>query len=165
MMRRGRSASRLFAGGLIALALLAGAAPLAQARAAPSQTARNRAIIADFAHRFYDLRDVRGAFERYVAKDYVQHNPDIADGRDAAIAALEPLFSQPGSRFVVKRILVDGDQAVIHLHGRTGASGDVASGNGGAVADFYRLKNGRIVEHWDVLQPIASKTANPHPYF
>jgi len=144
-------------------ALLAVALALAPAAAQArplSTTERNRAIIADFAHKFYDLRDVRGAFMDHVAPDYIQHNPGIADGRDAAIAALEPMFTKPDSRFVIKRILVDGEQAVIHLHGRTGGQGE-----GGAVADFYRLKHGRIVEHWDVLQPIAAKTVNPHPYF
>ena len=70
------------------------------------------------------------------------------------------MFARPGSRFEVQRIIVDGDLAVIHLRGRSGAAG-----NGGAVADIYRLSHGRIVEHWDVLQPIQSVTTNPHPYF
>lgn len=145
------------------LALLGGAAIVcapAMARPAKDETERNRAAITAFAHRFYDLRDVRGAFEQWVAPDYIQHNPGIPDGREAAVAALEPMFRAEGSRFEVKRIIVDGDMAVIHLHGRTGTQG-----NGGAVADIYRMKDGRIVEHWDVLQPIADRTINPHPYF
>ena len=87
----------------------------------------------------------------------------VVAGRDApsrVVAALVPIFSAPGSRFAVKRIVVDGNLAVIHLHGRSGAEGA-----GGAVADIYRLAGGRIVEHWDVLQPIEPSTANPHPYF
>ncbi|BEV01800.1 nuclear transport factor 2 family protein [Novosphingobium olei] len=142
------------------LALLALASAPAVARSGRGETERNRAIVTSFAHRFYDLRDVRGAFERYVAPDYIQHNPGILDGRSAAIDALAPMFGAEGSRFEIKRIIVDGDMAVIHLHGRTGAQG-----NGGSVADIYRLKDGKIVEHWDVLQPIADHTVNPHPYF
>ena len=141
-----------------AMLLLVGAP--ACARPPLGKTERNRAIVTAFAHRFYDQRDVRGAFERWVSPHYVQHNPGIADGRDSAIAALEPLFSRPGSAFEVKRIIVDGDLAVIHLRGRTGPDG-----LGGAVADIFRLKDGKIVEHWDVLQPIAADTINPHPYF
>ena len=80
------------AAALIAVASLL-AAPLA-AKPGPSQTARNRAIITDFARLFYEKRDVRGAFERYVAPDYIQHNANILDGREAAIAALEPMFRQ-----------------------------------------------------------------------
>lgn len=136
------------------------AAPFAAARSAHTLTERNRAVITAFAKMFYGQRDVRGAFERYVAPDYIQHNANILDGREAAIAALEPMFRQEGSRFEIKRIIVDGDMAVIHLHGRAGAQG-----NGGTVADIYRLKHGRIVEHWDILQPIADKPINPHAYF
>jgi predicted SnoaL-like aldol condensation-catalyzing enzyme len=123
-------------------------------------TERNRALMTVFAQKFYGERDVRGAFEAYVAADYIQHNPGIADGRDAAIKALEPLFSRPGAQFDVKRIIVDGDMAVIHLRGRSSPSE-----RGGAVADIYRLKDGKIVEHWDVIQPIAETTISPHPYF
>lgn len=143
----------------IAIVLALFLAPAAIARA-PSETARNRQVVTAFAHVFYDQRDVRAAFERYVAADYTQHNPDIPDGREAAIKALTPIFSQPGSRFEIKQILVDGDLAVIHLWGRTGSEGQ-----GGDVADFFRLRHGKIVEHWDVLQPMRTGTINPHPYF
>lgn len=121
---------------------------------------KTRQLVTDFARIFYEQRDVRGAFAKHVAPDYIQHNPGIADGRDAAIAALEPMFSRPDARFEVKRILVDGDFAAIHLFGR----GDPAT-RGAAVVDLYRLKNGKIVEHWDVLQPMPERSANPHPMF
>jgi predicted SnoaL-like aldol condensation-catalyzing enzyme len=123
-------------------------------------TARNRALITDFARLFYTEKDVRAAFEKYVAPDYIQHNPNIVDGRDAAVEALTPLFSRPDARFDIKRILVDGDYAVIHLHGRGNATD-----RGGAVADLYRLQDGKIVEHWDVIQPIPEKPVNPHAMF
>ncbi len=155
-MRRALLALGLAAG--LALGSAAAARPASQSRAA--LTERNRAIVTAFAHRFYDQRDVRGAFEAFVAPEYIQHNPSIPDGRDAAIAALEPKFSAPTASFSVKRIIVDGDMAVIHLHGRPSPDNP-----GGAVADIYRLKDGRIVEHWDVLQPIQTQTVNPHPYF
>jgi len=136
------------------LLLLASAAP------PPSETERNRAVVAAFARIFYSEKDVRKAFETFVAPDYIQHNPGIADGREAAIAALGPIFSPPGARFEVKLILVDGDLAMIHLLGRS----DPAK-PGGAVADIYRLRGGRIVEHWDMLQPMPATSKNPHPMF
>jgi predicted SnoaL-like aldol condensation-catalyzing enzyme len=125
-----------------------------------SETERNRRIVTDFARTFYEKRDVDAAFKAHVAVDYIQHNPGIADGRQAAIDALKPMFSKPGARFEVKRIIVDGDMAVIHLFGR----GDPAT-RGAAVADIYRLSKGKIVEHWDILQPMPETSANPHPMF
>ena len=123
-------------------------------------TERNRAIVTDFARTFYTERNPRGAMMKYVAPDYIQHNPRAADGRDAAIALLVPLFGAPGATFEIKRNLVDGDLATIHVHGKPDpkAAGVVA-------IDIYRLKDGKIVEHWDAVQPITPSEINPHPFF
>lgn len=123
-------------------------------------TEKNRKIIEAFADVFYRQKDVEKAFNEYVAENYIQHNPNILDGREAAITALKPKFSNPDAIFDIKRIIVDGNMAVIHLHGRMNKTHA-----GGAVADIYRLDNGKIVEHWDVLQPIPNKAVNPHPMF
>jgi predicted SnoaL-like aldol condensation-catalyzing enzyme len=124
------------------------------------RTERNRAVVEDFVELFYRRREVRQAFERHVVPDYIQHNPGIPDGRDAAVSMLEPKFAAAGFHADVKLVLVDGDYAAIHLHARS-APGE----RGGAVADLYRLADGRIVEHWDVLQPVPERAANPHPMF
>jgi predicted SnoaL-like aldol condensation-catalyzing enzyme len=123
-------------------------------------TERNRAVVEDFVDLFYRQRAVRLAFERHVVADYAQHNPNIADGREAAVVALEPKFSAPGFNADVKLVLVDGDYAAIHIHARS-----APDERGGAVADLYRLADGRIVEHWDVLQPVPERGANDHPMF
>ena len=123
-------------------------------------TNQNRAIVTAFADLFYRERRVREAFEGFVADDYVQHNPGIADGREAAIVALTPLFSRTDMQFKVKLILVDGDHAAIHLHA---IAPDTPRGT--AVVDLFRLQGGKIVEHWDVLQPIPPESKNPHPMF
>lgn len=119
----------------------------------------NRAIVTEFARLFYTERDVRAAFERFVAEDYIQHNPTIADGRQPAVDALTPKFSTPGAQFEVQRILVDGDHALIHIKA-TFPGNPVA-----AVADIYRLDGGLVVEHWDVLQRMPDEVANAHPMF
>lgn len=54
-----------------------------------------------FAYLFYSKKDVEAAFNQYVASNYVQHNPDILDGRDSAIKALTPLFSSENNTFEV----------------------------------------------------------------
>ena len=123
-------------------------------------TAATRERITAFAAVFYGQKDVRTAFETYVAPAYVQHNPGIPDGRDAAIAALTPMFARPETRFEVKRILVDGDFAVIHLHARPHPDD-----RGGAVCDLYRFEGGLIAEHWDVMQPVPEHAANANTMF
>ncbi len=122
-----------------------------------ARTAATRAVITDFARLFYLERDVRRAFETFVAPGYIQHNPGISDGRDAAIAALTPMFSDPGFHADLKRVLADGDYGVIHLHGYR------SDQRGGAVMDLYRVDGGKIVEHWDLIQPIPETARNDHP--
>ncbi|MDH2444865.1 nuclear transport factor 2 family protein [Amnibacterium sp. CER49] len=119
----------------------------------------NRELVADFARIFYAERDPRTAFARYVASAYVQHNPGLPDGPEAAVEALEPTFQAVGARFEVQRLLVDGDLAVVHVRASRPGAPDTA------VADFYRIAEGRIVEHWDVLQPVPATSANAHPMF
>ena len=145
---------------LITVAVLGAVGLVAAAPAPMSETERNRVIVTDVARMFYTDRTVRKAFETYVVPDYIQHNLGIGNGREAAIVLLEPKFSNPTASFEIKRILVDGDMAMIHLHARP----DPQS-RGGAVADIYRLQDGKIVEHWDVLQPVPEHSANPHPMF
>ncbi|RST30656.1 polyketide cyclase [Sphingomonas ginkgonis] len=140
---------------LLAAAALASASPLPG-----TGTRGNRTIVTEFARLFYHDKNPKLAFERFVAPDYIQHNPGIADGRDAAIAALAPMFASPGRRFTVERILVDGDLAAIYIRVR---SPDAP--RGAAVADFYRLAHGRFVEHRDVLQSVPARAANSHPMF
>jgi predicted SnoaL-like aldol condensation-catalyzing enzyme len=123
-------------------------------------TETNREIVLKFVDLFYGQKQVREAFKTYVTEDYIQHNPGIADGREAAILALEPMFSKPTFVADVKRVIVDGDIAVVHLYARS-----TPEERGGSVIDMFRLKNGKIVEHWDVLQAVPEKSANPHPMF
>ena len=123
-------------------------------------TEKNRQIVEAFADVFYRQKNVQKAFMDYVSDNYIQHNPTILDGREAAIEMLEPKFSNPEASFDIKRIIVDGDLAVIHLHGKMNKTT-----LGGAVADIFRLENGKIVEHWDVLQPVPENAVNPHPMF
>jgi predicted SnoaL-like aldol condensation-catalyzing enzyme len=119
------------------------------------RTARNRAAFLDFVRLYYDEMKVREAFERYVHPDYMQHNPAVVDGREAAIAHLERLLALPTVSMDVRRVLVDGDYAVAHLIGRQGPEDP-----GHALMNIFRMEDGVIVEHWDVAQPIPAQTAS-----
>ncbi|HEY2557721.1 MAG TPA: nuclear transport factor 2 family protein, partial [Diaminobutyricibacter sp.] len=103
---------------------------------------------------------VADAFAYLVADDYRQHNPTIADGPAAAVEALTPKFDgSPDARFEIQRILVDGDLAMVHVKASRPDRPDAA------VADIYRFGDGKLVEHWDVLQVVPEKPVHDHPMF
>lgn len=147
-----------FAALLAAASLLAGAAQAANP-ADPTET--NRATMRAFIDTAYGQKQVRKAYETWVAADLVQHNPNIADGREAAIAEVEGLLKNPAAHFDVKHVVVDGDMAAVHFRGSLGGE------TGAAVVEWFRLKDGKIVEHWDAFQIMDPKVKarNPHPYF
>ena len=129
------------------------ATPAYQAR-----TARNRAAFLDFVRLYYGERKVREAFDRYVAVDYQQHNPNIADGREAAVAWLLKMTTGSTVRMDIRRITVDGDYAVVHLHASQGPSDP-----GHVIMNLFRLRDGIIQEHWDVTQAVPATTASGRP--
>ena len=131
---------------------------MAQPAPAVDSEAR-RHFFEGFVDLMYRRLDVRTAFDTYVAPGYVQHNPGLPDGRDAARDALAEKFADPSFSIEVVRLLVDGNVCALHLR---------ASRNGrpvAAVVDLYRAEADRIVEHWDVLQAWPAASANDHPMF
>lgn len=118
-----------------------------------------RAFFAEFVELMYRQRDVRKAFDTFVAVDYIQHNPGLPDGRDAARDALAVKFSDPEFSITVERMLVDEDLCALHLRARR------TDGTNAAVVDIYRADGDRLVEHWDVIQPVPAVSANDHPMF
>jgi predicted SnoaL-like aldol condensation-catalyzing enzyme len=94
--------------------------------------------------------------ERYISPTYRQHSALAPDGRQALKDFLvQARREYPHSKTEIKRELVDGDMVVFHVHVvlEPGTPGF-------AVADFFRLEDGLIAEHWDVIQPAATTT--PH---
>ncbi|HST84282.1 MAG TPA: nuclear transport factor 2 family protein [Kineosporiaceae bacterium] len=101
------------------------------------------------------------AADRYLGSTYIQHNPQIGNGKAALVAwATGFQASFPSLKIEVKRVLADGDLVMVHSH-LTLFPGD----RGTAVADIVRLKNGKIVEHWDVLQAVPETSANDNTMF
>jgi predicted SnoaL-like aldol condensation-catalyzing enzyme len=120
-----------------------------------SLAAANKALVCDFYHMVFNAREPRRAFERYVAADYIQHNPSAAQGREAAIGFIEHILRQAPERKVrIVRAIAEDDLVVLHIHiqNRADEPGD-------AHADFFRVTNGVIVEHWDVAQPVPRSAA------
>lgn len=119
-----------------------------------------RADFERFCDLFYTQKRVRAAFEFLVSQNYIQHNPNIPDGPEPAIEMLTPKFDgSPDASFEIQRMLVDGDLAMVHVKASRPGKPDAA------VADIYRFAGGRIVEHWDVLQPVPEDPVSSHPMF
>ncbi|MFF2486674.1 nuclear transport factor 2 family protein [Microbacterium sp. NPDC058062] len=122
--------------------------------------ADNRAAFETFVDLFYTQKRVADAFAFLVSDDYIQHNPTIGDGPAPAIEMLTPKFDgSPDATFDIQRILVDGDLAMVHVKASRPGAADAA------VADIYRFEDGRIVEHWDVLQQVPVHAVHDHPMF
>lgn len=122
-------------------------------------TAANKKLVVDFYRTVFIEKRVVEGFERYVAPEYVQHNPLLATGREPAVKFLSSRMTRE-SISDIKRVVAEGDLVVLHVHSRTSISD-----RGRAVVDIFRVTNGKIVEHWDVIQPVPDKAANPNTMF
>ncbi|GAA2545609.1 nuclear transport factor 2 family protein [Winogradskya consettensis] len=120
----------------------------------------NKEIVLAFYEAGLNNKDFTAASE-LLGTTYTQHNPRIADGVDGFrdfVAGLAEDF--PDLRADVKHLFADGDYVVAHVHGIR-----VPGQRGTAIVEFFRLDNGKIVEHWDVMQPVPETSLNPHGMF
>jgi len=117
----------------------------------------NKRTVVEFYELTFNGKQPEQAVEKYVGSEYLQHNPQAPDGPEAFIGFVKTFHE--GS-VDIRRVLADGDIVVTHslLKFAPDDRGTVA-------ADFFRLEDGKVVEHWDVLQPFPEESANPHPMF
>lgn len=107
------------------------------------------------------LGDPAKAVQQYVGDDYIQHNPDVANGTQGFIDYFERMQKEyPDKSIEFVRCIAEGDLVSLHTH-------QTWPGNDQYVTmDFFRFDhNGKIVEHWDAIQQIPEKSANPNTMY
>ena len=120
----------------------------------------NKQTVLEFYEVGLNQRDFAAA-RNLIGPRYVQHNPQIADGIEGFEAFLGYLAKEfPHLRAEVRNVFADGDFVIGHVHGIR-----VPGQRGTAIVDIFRLEDGKIVEHWDVMQPIPEDAANLNGMF
>ena len=110
---------------------------------------KNKALVLDAFDKLFNKRDYAAA-EKYWSPNYIQHSAHIEPGRDGLFNLIR---NTPDTlRYEHQLIVAEGDYVIVH--GRfTGYGRPVAW----IAADIVRIENGRLAEHWDVLQDEATK--------
>jgi predicted SnoaL-like aldol condensation-catalyzing enzyme len=124
-----------------------------------SDVEANKRAVVGYYELAFNEHQPREAVEQYLGSEYVQHNPQAPDGPEAFIGFVEAF---PEASVDIRRVIGEDDIVVTHSLLRFSADDE----RGTVAADMFRLDDGgKIVEHWDVLQPFPETSANDHPMF
>jgi predicted SnoaL-like aldol condensation-catalyzing enzyme len=149
------------------LVVVSGGVPaLAQVSVAPAarrdiaDEERNRAFVINLYDLVFNKHDLKAA-EDMISEGYIQHNPHFPTSRAALLEILAKRFKQnPESHARIVRSVADGDLVWLHVHSVAGPQD-----RGRAIVNIFRVAGGKIVEHWDVVQPVPATSENDNTMF
>lgn len=154
-MRSTLAATRLIFGVIFALAALKTGSV-----AGPLEDANKAIVRAFYEMSFRDHQPTRAA-QTFIGDKYIQHNPRVPNGAAAFYSFFEKYFKEnPFASSTIKRMVAEGDLVVLHAHAKSNPED-----RGRAIIDIFRVENGKIVEHWDVIQEVPERSANGNTMF
>ena len=121
---------------------------------------QNKKVVVDYYQTAFNGNPEKAVADHFGDR-YIQHNPQAEDGPEAFIGFVKWLRGEyPELNLHIKRVIAEGDMVATHSHLVL-----VPGEPGRALADFFRVENGKVVEHWDVIQDVPKSSTNSNGMF
>lgn len=123
------------------------------------QETNNAKVVANFFQHLMNEHDFEYTLKNYSGGSYLQHNRAIPNEMTGLVSYVKEMTKRfPEYSFDVKRIIASGDFVVLHSHTTLKAKHRGNEKKGFIITDTFRLKDGKLAEHWDAIQPIDGYT-------
>lgn len=119
------------------------------------QENENVKVVIDFFQHLMNEHDYKYTLKKYAGGSYLQHNRAIPNEIEGVVGYVKAMVKRfPEYSFNVKKVFADGDYVVLHSHVTMKAKHRGNDKKGFIITDTFKLKDGKLAEHWDAIQPI-----------